>query len=185
MRRLLALSGLVGLVLATMVFVAGPAGAADAKGCSGSGTSFDADNKQLDTASAPGPGGTKEHPFEVDPDGHVQYEYDIQGEIASGKWSVKLLGPISFGDDIADDEPSTGGGDEPMESYLKPGGISTFVGLIKTDIEIKNQGGATVCTFSGYIKIGGSLLESPIFYLSIVFILLAILLGFWGMGEPI
>jgi len=185
MRRLLAMAGLAGLSFSLFALMGGPAGAAEGDGCSGSATSFDGDNKQLDKVTAPGPGGTKDDPFDVDPDGHVQYNYDVKGEIGGGTWSVKLLGPVSFGDDISDDSGPSGDGDEQLESYLKPGGITPLVGLIKADIEIKNKGGDVVCTYSGWIKIGGSVLTSPVFYLSIVFILLGLFLGFLAMGVPV
>jgi hypothetical protein len=185
MRRLLATAGLAGFMFGTLLLMGGPAGAASGDGCTGSATSFDGDNKQLDKASAPGPGGTKDNPFEVDPDGHVQYEYNVENEIAGGTWSVKLLGPVSFGDDISDDSGPSGNGDEPLESYLKPGGVTPIVGLIKADIEIKNKDGDVVCTYSGWIKIGGSVLTSPVFYLSIVFLAFAGFLGFLAMGEPV
>jgi len=185
MRRLLAVMGLAGLGFGSLLMLAGPAGAASASGCSGSATSFDSSGSALDKVSAPGAGGTKDNPFEVNPDGHVKHNYNVKSDIAGGKWDVKLLGPVKFGDDISATSSNTGGGDEAMSSYLKPGGIPILVGLIKADVEIKNKAGNTVCTYSGWIKIGGSVLESPIFYLSIIFVLLGLLFGFMCMGEPV
>ena len=187
MRRLLAVLGLAGIGFSSLLMLAGPAGAASASGCGkGTATSFDANGKQLDKAAAPGAGGTHDSPFDVDPDGHVQYTYDAGSDIKGGSWDVKLVGPLSIpGGDISDTASQAGSGDEALSSYLKPGGISILPGLIKADVEIKNKAGNTVCTYSGWIKIGGSVLESPIFYLSILFLIFGLLFGFLCMGEPI
>src|SRR5262245_1757541 len=119
MRRLLAAAGLAGLGFMTCVAVAGPAGAAS-RGCAGTATSFDDSGKQLDKASrSPDAGGTSDHPFEVDTDGHVKYTYDAGKDIAGGSWHLTLLGVKTIGDDISDTASASGGGDEPLKSHLE------------------------------------------------------------------
>jgi len=187
MRRLLAAAGLAGLVLATMLIVAGPAGAADATGCSGSGTSFDGDGKQLDQGSAPGAGGTDADPFEVDVDGRIEYTYQgVDEGIAGGTWDVKILNsPIpAFGGDIEPDaQLPDGDGVEPLKEHFQFGGLAPLLGKYK--IEIKASGGGAECIVKGVIQINGSLVKSPTFYVSVALVGLGGLLFFTAMGRPV
>ena len=179
-----------GLVLllafgALFVMLAGPAGAAKAKGCSGQGTSFDVDDLEIDKASAPGKGGTKSNPFDVTTDGRVQYSYSINGNVAGGKWEVKLdtgFGlKIPFGGKISRTASSSGDGVEPLKKHLQVGGLDAFLGLVKVDVVAKK--GGTTCTVSGYLKIHGDFYTTPAFYLALILLALAFLLGFSAMGA--
>lgn len=58
MRRLILVGVIAGMVGAFFIASAGPASAADAKGCSGSGRSIGESGFVIDRASAPGEGGT-------------------------------------------------------------------------------------------------------------------------------
>ena len=186
MRRLLAATGLAGLVFGVLLAMANPAGAASASsGCSGKASSVDKDGKALSKVSAPGAGGTKDNPFEIDPEGKVTYEYGGLDQASSGgSWNVQLLSVIKFGSDFDSAQPS-GGGTEALKSHFEVGGLAPLVGLIKADVVIKDKSGNDVCTFSGWIKIGGSIFKSPVTYAAIVFLGLGAFLGFAAMGRPV
>ena len=176
-----------GLVLflvfgALFAISAGPAGAAKAKGCSGSGTSFDVDDTEIDNASAPGKGGTKDDPFDVSTDGKVKYSYTINGNIAGGKWKVQLdtgIFKIPFSGKISRTASSQGDGTEPLKKHLKFAGMSTFLGLVKADI-VATKGGTT-CRISGYLKFHADIWTTPMFYLALILLLLGLLFGFFSL----
>lgn len=186
MRRLLAAAGIAGLILATMLIVAGPAGAADAKGCSGSGVSVDGDIT-LDRASAPGKGGTKNDPFDVTTDGEIRYQYRVsRGALSGGRWTAEIdtgIIPISFSGAIEQGSSQEGDGVEPLKKHLQVGGLSVLTGLLK--IDIKARAGGIRCTVSGYLKIHASVFTTPAFYLAIILLVLALLLFYFGMGAAV
>lgn len=187
MRRVLAVAGFVGFVLSTWLMMVGPAGAADAKGCSGEGTSFDSEGKQLDTGAAPGAGGTDADPFEIDVDGRVEYTYaGVDAGIAGGTWDVKILNsPIpAFGGDIESSaELPDGNGVEPLKEHFQFSGLAPLLGKYK--IEITASGGGASCVVKGVVQINGSLVKSPTFYVSLAFVGLGGLLFFAAMGRPV
>ncbi|HUV11171.1 MAG TPA: hypothetical protein VMX12_09345 [Acidimicrobiia bacterium] len=167
--------------------LAPPAGAADASGCNGSGTSLDSDGIRIDSATAPGRGGTKGNPFDVTADGEVRYRYDVQSPVAGGTWKVKIdtgLFPVSFGGDISQRSSQSGSGVEPLKKHLQIGGFAPLAGLIKVDIEATGPSGGT-CVVSGWIKIHESVFTTPVFYLALIFLLLGILVLFYGMASPL
>jgi hypothetical protein len=177
MRRILLAVGLAALTFGTLMAIAGPAGAASAKGCGGNATSFDSDGKQQDSASAPGPGGTKDNPFDVWADGTVKYHYEIDGS-GAGSWDLKIQKtPITFGNDIHADSAPSGDGTRKLDQDFEPGGVS-LPGLYKVDI--KGDRGGTACVVSGWIHVHGSLVKSPVFWLGIIFLLLGL-----GMFFPL
>lgn len=181
-RSLIAAAVLAAGLLVTM---AAPVGAAEASGCSGSGVSFADDGGRLDTAAAPGRGGTKEDPFDVVSDGQVKYTYDVDAPVAGGTWKVKIntgLVPISFGGDISDSSDQSGRGVEYLEEHLQVGGFAPLTGLLKVDIEATGPSGET-CIVSGWLELHDSVFTTPLFYLALVMMLLGIfLLGFGQVG---
>ena len=188
MRRLLAWAGLSALGFAVlMTIAAAPAGAASASpgSCSGNATSANSGGKQLSKVAAPGAGGTKSDPFEITTDGSVDYTYKLGGDVAGGTWKVVLLGPLSFSGDISDTAASSGSGSEALKKHFQVGGLAPLVGLIKADVVVENKDGSTVCTYSGWIKIGGSILETPVTYAAVVLVGLGGLLAFGAMGRPV
>lgn len=175
---------------ATLLAVATPAGAAGAKGCTGSGISISdelGEGAEIDRASAPGRGATKDNPFDIEIKGRVNYEYTINGPIAGGKWNaildlgIPLVPDLKFGGKISKTASSSGSGVEPIEKHLKVGGLSTFVGLIKVKI-VATKGG-TQCVVTGWIKIHDSVFTTPAFYFALLILLIAIWLGYLGMGS--
>ncbi|MFO7589778.1 MAG: hypothetical protein R6X23_02625 [Acidimicrobiia bacterium] len=175
------------VALAFLVLGAPAAGAADADGCRGSGVSLDGDGLEIDSASAPGRGGTKDDPFDVTTDGEVQYDYDVQAPVAGGTWKVEIdtgLFPISFGGDISDDSDQSGAGVEQLKDHLQIGGFAPLTGLLKVDIEATGPSGGT-CTVSGWLKIHDSVFTTPAFYLGLIFAVLGIFLLGFGMASPL
>ena len=153
---------------AALAFLPSPAGAAEADGCTGSATSFDADGKKLDTVSAPGSGGTSGDPFEVDPNGTVDWEASADPAIPdSGTWAVATQSTpkLSFGGDggLETDDSGT----EILKDHLVvdvPILGETRIASGKFAVEITVEDGGNTCTFSGYVKIGGSPLGTPLFW---------------------
>jgi hypothetical protein len=98
-------------VFAALLVAAVPVGAAlgaDATGCSGSATSFDATGAPLDQVSAPGSGGTMDDPFVVDLEGTVAWEGSTEVVLQDGGWSVKTNSvTIASGDIGANEEGTT------------------------------------------------------------------------------
>ena len=187
MRLLRTWSVVAVVALAFLVFAAPSAGAANADGCSGSGVSFDGDGLQIDSASAPGRGGTKDDPFDVTSDGEVQYDYDVQSPVAGGTWKVKIdtgLFPISFGGDVSDSSEQSGSGVEQLKDRLQVGGFAPLTGLLKVDIEATGPSGGT-CTVSGWLKIHDSVFTTPAFYLALIFFVFGLLLLGFGMASPL
>lgn len=170
-----------GIVATTALAVLSPpAGAAEADGCTGSATSFDADGTQLDTVRAPGDGGTSGDPFEVDPEGTVEWEAQASPAIPdSGSWSVgtQSTPQLSWGGDGGLSEDS---GTEDMSEHLVvdlPILGETRVAAGTFAVEITVEGDGATCTFSGYVKIGGSALGTPVFWAGLLLGALGVLMA--------
>ena len=171
MRRFLLTASLAALMCGTLMAIAGPAGAATAKGCGGDATSFDSEGEEQDFAAAPGRGGSKSNPFDVWSDGTVEYNYRIDGS-GEGTWDLKIQKtPITFGNEINADSAPSGDGTRELDQDFEPGGVS-LPGLYKVDI--KGNRGGTECIASGWIKVHGSLVKAPVFWLGIIFVLLGL-----------
>ena len=152
------------IATATLTFLPSPVGAADATGCSGKATSFDANGKQVDTVSAPGNGGTSGNPFEIDPEGTVKWEATATPAVPHGAgWTVgtQSTPKISYSGDGGLDTDS---GTENMSDRLVVkvpliGETRIVSGTFAVDITVGDT-----CTFSGYVKISGSPLGTPLFW---------------------
>ena len=177
MRRILLTVSLTALVAGALYAMAAPAGAQGTT-CSGTGVSFDSDGKRQDEASrGPNQGGTKDNPFDVWADGTVDYTYAIPQQSGEGSWDLKIQKtPISFGNEINEDSSPEGDGKEQLEDHFKPGGVTAIIGLYKVDIKVDR--GGEECTVSGWIKVHGSLLTAPIFWVGLILTALGALLGF-------
>ncbi|MEX1008737.1 MAG: hypothetical protein WD271_12950 [Acidimicrobiia bacterium] len=156
-------------------------GAATASGCKGTAVSFDADGKKLDTVTAPGPGGTSDNPFEVDPEGTVKWEASAAPAVPDdGTWTVetKSTPKLSFGGDGGLDQSS---GTEALKDHLVvdvPIIGETRVASGKFFVKVVVEGGGVTCTMSGYVKINGSPLGTPIFWGGVILGALGLLLAF-------
>ena len=188
MRRLTGAFVLAGLVGALFVATAGPAGAASARGCSGSGRSISADGDVIDRASAPGGGGTKSDPFTVETKGQIAYDYSVnRGALSGGKWTASIdtglpipgLETISFSGDIEAGSSQSGDGVEPLEEHLQVGGLATLAG--KLQMTIKARAGGVNCTVVGWIEIKDSPVKSIMFIEAIILLILAFLFFWFAM----
>jgi hypothetical protein len=159
----LAVAGLV-VVLATLG-VSGPA-SAGIDGCSGSAQSRDADGDVVDEVTAAGgrlidgdgkPVFTAANPFEVENDGTVDYDGQTDDVITDHTWSLEVLGVsvASGGSPNADREQRSEDTFDLDEELPFP-----ITGLVKVEGEISGRGGS--CSGSGYVKVGGDPLASPI-----------------------
>ncbi len=178
----LAAVGVLGAAAWT-VLPAVAAGAATASGCKGDATSFDADGKQLDTVTAPGNGGTSGDPFEVDPEGTVKWNATADPEIPDdGSWSVetKSTPKLSFGGDggLSDDS-----GTENLKDHLTldvPLLGETTLASGKFYVKVVVEGGGATCTFTGYVKINGSPLGTPLFWGGVILGVGGLVLAFFA-----
>ena len=179
----LAAVGVLG-VAAWTVLPAVAAGAATAtSGCKGDATSFDKDGKQLDTVTAPGEGGTSSNPFEVDPEGTVKWNATADPAIPDGgTWTVetKSTPKLSFSGDggLSDDS-----GTENLKDHLVvdvPLLGETRVASGKFYVKVVVEGGGASCTFSGYVKLNGSPLGTPLFWGGVILGVGGLVLAFFA-----
>jgi hypothetical protein len=154
--------------------VAAPAGAASATGCRGSATSSTDNKAQLDTAAAPGAGGTADHPFEINYDGTVHYDATTNDALQRGSWTVESS-VFSFGGDVGGSS-TTQSGNEKVSDHIP------FVvpGLYKVKITAEAPG-KTSCTVEGWIRIIDSPVGSPLWFAALVLIVVGIPLLYFGM----
>jgi hypothetical protein len=120
-------------------------------GCNGAGTSKDADGTKLDTASAPGAGGTKSAPFLVDSNGTVDYSGTTPTVFHNHSWHVDVSG-ITVKDGGSNNGTNQSGtsGTVKVHSYLPV----NAVGLYRVTGGITAGEGA--CSGSAWIKVAGS-----------------------------
>jgi hypothetical protein len=154
--------------------------AAEASGCSGSVQSLMADGSALDTASAPGIGGTQDKPLVIDPKGSVMWQGATDTAITSGTWSVTVMGvPFRSGDIDNADGTTTGSGTVDLASAPAP-----VQWLLQTKAKIPvsgtMSGSGGNCSASGYLAGSGSApLTSPVFLAGAGFAVLGALLALW------
>jgi hypothetical protein len=86
----IALIGLVGALMVGLVAVVGVAHAADAEGCQGQATSYDTDGIPIDTASAPGDGGTRDDPLDVLWAGTIEWSGSTEQVLQDGSHSISV-----------------------------------------------------------------------------------------------
>lgn len=138
--------------------------AAQAEGCQGSVQSVMADGSPLDSASAPGEGGTAGDPLVIDPEGSIAWEGSTSTAITSGTWSVTVGGvPFRSGDiDNADGDTSGSG---VVDLAGAPAPVRWVLTTnAKIPVEGSMSGPEGTCTASGYLAgTGGSPLSSPVF----------------------
>ena len=171
--RILAVTGAVAAVIAFPT----AASAAEADGCSGSFTSTDATGATLDTASAPGTGGTQADPFQIDPAGTVQWGGSTAAVIKDATWSVTIAGlPFRSGEFANDNDETTRDG---VESLAELPGPATWAlqgaMVIPVTGTITGTGGS--CEASGFVTGTGSPTSSPIFFIGSGLGLVGLLMG--------
>jgi hypothetical protein len=190
MRRLAAGAVLAGVLGAMFIATASPAGAASAKGCSGSGRSIGEEGLVIDRASAPGEGGTEKNPFKIETAGKIDYDYTVKkGALGNGKWTASILDPsglgllpdIKFSGNITAGTSNQGSGVEELKKHLQVGGIPIPAGTFEIKIVARAPG--VSCTVQGWLEINNSPVKSVIFIESMVLFLLGLLILFWCMAT--
>lgn len=155
--------------------VASPASAASASGCRGTATSLTDNGSTLDTASAPGVGGTSDHPFEIKYDGSVRYDATTQAALQGGTWTVKSS-VFSFGGDMGGTD-TTQSGTEKVDDHIP----FTVPGLYKVKITAEAPGKLT-CTVEGWIRIIDSPVGTPLWFGALGLIVVAV--PFFVFARP-
>jgi hypothetical protein len=188
MRKLGAVVSIAVGAMVGLVGLASPAGAAHASGCSVPvAASLSKDGRAISSARAPGSGGTFADPFQIDTDGRVQYRYRVVGPIGGGHWTAAIdtgvFGDISFSGSIKSTAAPSGRGLEPLEKHLEISGFAAIIGKMKVTITATGKTGAQ-CTVSGWIKLRHSILTTPAFYLALILLLGALVLGYFAMATP-
>jgi hypothetical protein len=178
--RTLRIAAAVVLALAWLVAIAGPASAGSIDGCSGNAQSKDANGGVIDSATTSGkeildgdgkPGATASNPLLVDNDGVVDYSGQSDAVITNHHWSIKLLGiEVASGGSANRQRTQKDSGtfDIGEEMPLK------MTGLVKVDGDLTGRGGS--CSGSGYVKLRGNALASPVTWAGIL------LAGIGGFG---
>lgn len=135
-----------------VVLLAAPADAAQLTGgCAGSAVSFDSDGVELDEVVAPGDGGTSKRPFDVDPDGTVEYEGSTPVAFHDHSWHVDVMGiTVKDGGSENNDDQQASDGVVEVADYLP----FDAVGLFKVSGGIDAAEGS--CDGSMWVKVAGS-----------------------------
>jgi hypothetical protein len=189
MRKSMGVLACAALATIALAGFASPAGAADATGCSGKASSFDADGKPLDTVSAPGKGGTSDHPFEVDAEGRVAWEASPgNSAISKGTWKVETDSTPKLSFSGSGGLEAQKSGTEALRDHLTVdvpllGRIRVASGTFKAKVVVQGPGGT--CTMAGYVKIGGSPLRTPLFYVGAALGVLGLLFLFGSMPTAV
>ncbi len=161
---------------------AAPPPAAQASGCSGSATSSTAGGDALDTAAAPGAGGTESDPFDVTWDGPIAWTGSTGAPVQDGSWSVTLE-PVGGGltgrlfamavsglasGEIANQEAKTGtSGSTVLGDYVP---VRATTGLYRVSWDVHDA--STTCTGSAVVNVTGNPLTTPMFFIALLLVLL-------------
>ena len=184
-RRLIGVAVLVAAMVAT-VFVGVPlANSADATGCQGRAASFDSSGDIVDRVQAPGKGGTESDPFNIDPEGSVEWAGSTDSVITTGSWSVSTVG-FSRSGDLTNEEGKKAaagtvdiGGDIWTASVAKV--LLSGKTVYKVTANVTGDGGS--CTGTAYITGVGDPAFTPLWLIGLVLMVIgtaALLLAIVG-----
>lgn len=166
-------------VLAVALPLGSAALAADATGCAGSATSYAANGDVVDNVRAPGPGGTEDAPFRIDPEGSVAWQGGTTTVIQDGSWSVSVFGwPVMSGDFTNEDGKRKADGVQEMSSVPVLSAF-LFTGSPKIPVSGDVSSADGSCTVSGWVTGVGSPVTSPMFWTGAGVLVLATLLLIW------
>jgi hypothetical protein len=162
------------------------ADAAEARGCAGRASSYDAEGRALDNVTAPGAGGTEDHPFHVDANGTMVYRVATTGVIERGTYVVTVSGfTVASGVfDNADGHDTWTGVEDVgrrLDTIPALGWAAKNLELratVKVDFIVSGPGGT--CEGSVVLRIGDDPEFTPLWLLAIV--LLAF--SFWALFSP-
>jgi hypothetical protein len=189
MRRTRRSGRLVAAAIATTFLMVPVALAADATGCSGEATSFDTAGIPIDTAAAPGEGGTREDPLDILWAGTIEWSGSTDEVLQDGSYKVAVA-PVRGGvlveaivGGITSRLPGFSGdvdnasGKQEASGTVSPAdvtGRATFLtGTYAVDWTVTGQAGQ--CTGSGYVKITDNPRGSVVWWVALTLIVLGIL----------
>ena len=175
--------------------------AADATGCQGEATSFDAVGIPMDNAAAPGEGGTREDPLDVLWVGTIEWSGSTDEVLQNGTYNVGvaptrggILVEAAFGE-LTSRLPGFSGdvknedGKKTAEGVVSPAeltGMSKFVtGTYAVDWTVTGEAGS--CTGSGFVKITDNPRGSTAWWVALVLILLGLfgIIGAVPKAKPV
>ena len=175
--------------------------AADAKGCQGEATSFDAVGIPMDNAAAPGAGGTREDPLDVLWVGTIEWSGSTDEVLQNGTYKVGVAptrGGIlieTFVGGVTSRLPGFSGdvknadGKQTAEGVVSPSeltGMSKFMtGMYAVDWTVTGEAGS--CTGSGFVKITDNPRGSTAWWVALAFILLGLfgIIGAIPKAKPV
>jgi hypothetical protein len=162
--------------------------AADARGCQGQATAYDTDGMPIDTAAAPGAGGTEDDPLDMMWDGTVEWSGSTEAVLQNGSYEVsfapqgagvvfsafvKLVPRSAISGEVANDDGRTS-----AEGTVTPGDVvpvTLTTGTYRVEWSVTGQAGS--CTGSGYVTITDNPMSSVTWWVALTLILL----GFTGL----
>jgi hypothetical protein len=185
MRRLITAAALSAGLL---VSVATTGWAAEAEGCAGQATSYSQDGEVLDSASAPGEGGTQDDPMQVAWTGPIEWAGTTEDVLQDGTTTVAVtpadggvvLGAAFevasgrvFGGDFTNAEADTEReGTSTLADYSL--GVLPATGTYQVDLTMTAAGGS--CTGLAYLTIVDNPISSALWWVAAALILLGLLL---------
>jgi len=186
MRRSVMAAALVVLLLG----MAAPAShAAEADECAGQAVSYNEDGTPLDTAQAPGDGGTRDDPLQVDWQGPIEWSGTTEAVLQDGTTSVvvtpasggAVLGAAfeaasgrAFGGDFANSEADTEreGSTTLADSSL---GVPLATGTYSVELTMTAAGGS--CTGQAYLTITDNPVTSVLWWAAAALLLVGLVLA--------
>jgi len=156
MRRTIALAaGLASLAWVAFIAVP-PASAFPLTACTLSVTSRDASGNVISTATGRGPGGTREDPLIVDPNGTVEWTGSTGGSVKDGTYHVEIFGVPTPLQGPINSSGSTASGSVDLGDILP----FDLVGLVYVSGAL-DVGGSPYCEGSGWISLRGDPVGTP------------------------
>ena len=156
MRRTIVIAaGLASLVWVSIIAVP-PASAFPLTTCTLTVTSKDAAQKVISTATENGPGGTRDNPLIVDPNGTVEWTGSTGGSVKDGTYHVEIFGVPTPLQGPINSSGSTASGSVDLGDILP----FDLVGLIYVSGGV-DAGGSPYCEGSGWISLRGDPVGTP------------------------
>jgi hypothetical protein len=177
MRRLVRVAAAA--ALAAWSLGAPPVGAFDLTNCTLSVTSTDAAGTTISSAQSGADNGTVKKPLEVDWDGSVAYDGSTGGVIKNYTYHVEVFGvptPINSDGVHGNDSGTTTSTGSVSVSKNLPFQIT---GLYHVTGAINGDGGS--CAGSGWIKLRGDPIGTPVFLAAAGLVLVGLLLTIWSL----
>lgn len=188
MRHRILVAVTAGVVLAASAALAPSAWAADASGCQGQATSYDTDGIPIDTAEAPGAGGTEDDPLDMLWDGTIEWSGSTDEVLQNGSYKVtvspqgggvvfqslvKLASGTAFSGDVSNEDGKTASDGTVVPSDVAPVALTT--GTYKVEWTVTGEAGS--CVGSGFVTITDNPMSSVTWWVALTLILL----GFTGL----